>query len=204
MRKRSLRIPLLAVVFISLGVVVYKVVQNLSLQKIAEIEQNPIKILDYVPESALRLKEFRRIKIEGGRKVWELTGKEAVYLKAEKEAIIKKPRLVFFHENGETMELSGNEGHLFLNDGGMERIELQGTVEVIFQGYSLQTDELHYLQGDDRVVSPGKVTVKGQGLELEGVGMELSLQDEKIRLLDRVRTKIRPDQLENKRIKSAG
>ena len=204
MRKRSLRIPLLAVVFISLGVVVYKVVQNLSLQKIAEIEQNPIKFLDYVPESALRLKEFRRIKIEGGRKVWELTGKEAVYLKAEKEAMIKKPRLVFFHENGETMELSGDEGHLFLNDGGMEKMELQGTVEVNFQGYILQTDELHYLQDDDRVVSPGKVTVKGQGLELEGVGMELSLQDEKIRLLDRVRTKIRPDQLENKRIKSAG
>jgi len=204
MRKRSLRIPLLAVVFISLGVVVYKVVQNLSLQKIAEIEQNPIKVLDYVPESALRLKEFRRIKIEGGRKVWELTGKEAVYLKAEKEAIIKKPRLVFFHKNGETMELSGDEGHLFLKDGGMEKMELQGTVEVNFQGYILQTDELHYLQDDDRVVSPGKVTVKGQGLELEGVGMELSLQDEKIRLLDRVRTKIRPDQLENKRIKSAG
>ena len=165
MRKRSLRIPLLAVVFISLGVVVYKVVQNLSLQKIAEIEQNPIKFLDYVPESALRLKEFRRIKIEGGRKVWELTGKEAVYLKAEKEAMIKKPRLVFFHENGETMELSGDEGHLFLKDGGMEKMELQGTVEVNFQGYILQTDELHYLQGDDRVVSPGKVTVKGQGLE---------------------------------------
>ncbi|MEE8075335.1 MAG: LPS export ABC transporter periplasmic protein LptC [Candidatus Binatia bacterium] len=204
MRKRSLRIPLLAVVFISLGVVVYKVVQNLSLQKIAEIEQNPIKFLDYVPESALRLKEFRRIKIEGGRKVWELTGKEAVYLKAEKEAMIKKPRLVFFHENGETMELSGDEGHLFLKDGGMEKMELQGTVEVNFQGYILQTDELHYLQGDDRVVSPGKVTVKGQGLELEGVGMELSLQDEKIRLLDKVRTKIRPDQLEKKRIKSAG
>ncbi|MFQ5541595.1 MAG: LPS export ABC transporter periplasmic protein LptC, partial [Candidatus Binatia bacterium] len=53
-------------------------------------------------------------------------------------------------------------------------------------------------------VSPRKVTVRGQGLELEGVGMELSLQDEKIKILDRVRTKIRPDQLENKRIKSAG
>jgi LPS export ABC transporter protein LptC len=204
MRKLSIRIPLLAVVFISLGVVVYKVAQNLSLQKIAEIKQNPIKVLDYIPESALRLKEFRRSKIEGGRKVWELTGKEAIYLKAEKEAMIKKPWLVFFHENGESMELSGDEGHLFFNDGGMEKMELRGTVEVNFQGYNLQTDELHYLQGDDRVVSPGKVTVKGQGFELEGVGMELAIQDEKIRLLDRVRTKIQPDQLKNKRIKSAG
>jgi LPS export ABC transporter protein LptC len=204
MRKQGIRIPLIAMVFISLGIVVYMVAKNLSLQKIAEIEQNPIKVLDFVPESALRLKEFRRSKIEGGRMVWELTGKEAVYLKAEKEAVIKRPWLVFYHENGETMELSGDEGHLFFNDGGMEKMKLQGTVEVNFQGYILQTDEIHYLQSDDRVVSPRKVIVRGQGLELEGVGMELSLQDEKIRLLDKVRTKIRPDQLENKRIKSAG
>ena len=204
MRKYRIRIPVLALVFISLGVVIYKVAQNLSLQKIREIEENPIKVLDLVPESALRLKEFRRSKIEGGRKVWELTGKEAVYLKAKKEAVITRPWLVFYHENGETMELSGDEGHLYFKDGRMEKMKLQGTVEVNFQGYILQTDEIHYLQGDDLVVSPRKVTVRGQGFELEGVGMELSLQDEKIRLLDKVRTKIRPDQLENKRIKSEG
>ncbi|MCZ6563369.1 MAG: LPS export ABC transporter periplasmic protein LptC, partial [Deltaproteobacteria bacterium] len=181
MRKHATRILLLAVVFVSLGVVIYKVAENLALQKIGEIEQNPMKILDLVPESALRIKEFRRSKVEGGRKVWELTGKEAVYLKAEREAVIKKPWLVFYRETGETMEVNGDEGHLFFNDRGMEKMRLQGSVEVNYQGFILRTDEILYLQDDDRVMSPGKVTVSGKGLELEGEGMEISIRDEKIR-----------------------
>lgn len=211
MRKHVTRILLLAAVFVSLGVVIYKVAGNLALQKIGEIEQNPMKILDLVPESALRIKEFRRSKIEGGRKVWELTGKEAVYLKAERETVIKKPWLVFYRETGETMEVNGDEGHLFFNDGGMEKIfndggmekmQLQGSVEVNYQGFILRTDELLYLQDDDRVSSPGMVTVNGKGLELEGEGMELSIRGEKIRFFNRVRTRIQPDQFEKRRISS--
>ncbi|MCZ6549270.1 MAG: LPS export ABC transporter periplasmic protein LptC [Deltaproteobacteria bacterium] len=202
MRKHATRILLLAVVFVSLGVVIYKVAENLALQKIGEIEQNPMKILDLVPESALRIKEFRRSKVEGGRKVWELTGKEAVYLKAEREAVIKKPWLVFYRETGETMEVNGDEGHLFFNDRGMEKMRLQGSVEVNYQGFILRTDEILYLQDDDRVMSPGKVTVSGKGLELEGEGMEISIRDEKIRFFNKVKTRIQPDQFEKKRLAS--
>ncbi|MCZ6450184.1 MAG: LPS export ABC transporter periplasmic protein LptC [Deltaproteobacteria bacterium] len=202
MRKHATRILLLAVVFVSLGVVIYKVAENLALQKIGEIEQNPMKILDLVPKSALRIKEFRRSKIEGGRKVWELTGKEAVYLKAEREAVIKKPWLVFYRETGETMEVNGDEGHLFFNDGGMEKMRLQGSVEVNYQGFILRTDEILYFQDDDRVMSPGKVTVSGKGLELEGEGMEISIRDEKIRFFNKVKTRIQPDQFEKKRLAS--
>ncbi len=202
MRKHATRILVLAAVFVSLGVVIYKVAENLALQKIGEIEQNPMKILDLVPESALRLKEFRRSKIEGGRKVWELTGKEAVYLKSEREAVIKKPWLVFYRETGETMEVNGDEGHLFFNDGGMEKMQLQGSVEVNYQGFILRTDEIIYLQDDDRVSSPGMVTVSGKGLELEGEGMELSIRDEKIQFFNKVRTRIQPDQFEKKRLSS--
>lgn len=202
MRKHATRILLLAAVFVSLGVVIYKVAENLALQKIGEIEQNPMKILDLVPKSALRIKEFRRSKIEGGRKVWELTGKEAVYLKAEREAVIKKPWLVFYRETGETMEVNGDEGHLFFNDGGMEKMQLQGSVEVYYQGFILRTDEILYFQDDDRVMSPGKVTVSGKGLELEGEGMEISIRDEKIRFFNKVKTRIQPDQFEKKRLAS--
>ncbi len=202
MRKHAPRILLLAAVFVSLGVVIYKVAENLALQKIGEIKQNPMKILDLVPESALRLKEFRRSKIEGGRKVWELTGKEAVYLKAEREAVIKKPWLVFYRETGETLEVNGDEGHLFFNDGRMEKMQLQGSVEVNYQGFILRTDEILYLQDDDRVSSPGMVTVSGKGLELEGEGMELYIKDEKIKFFNRVRTRIQPDQFEKKRLSS--
>jgi LPS export ABC transporter protein LptC len=84
----------------------------------------------------------------------------------------------------------------------MEKMRLQGSVEVNYQGFILRTDEILYLQDDDRVSSPGMVTVSGKGLELEGEGMELSIRDEKIQFFNRVRTRIQPDQFEKKRLSS--
>lgn len=199
MRKR-IRILLLASILVSLGVVIYKVAENVWLLKLREIKQDPTKLLDFVPEAALQLKEFRRSKIEQGRKVWEITGDEAVYLKAENEAVIKRPRLIFYQENGETMEVNGDEGRILFTDQELEEIQLQGAVEASYRGFVLKTHEIVYLRNNNQVISRGKVTLSGEGLELEGVGMEFSLPDDKIRLQDSVRTRIEPDRLGSERV----
>ncbi len=204
MGRKRIRLGLLVVILASLGGIVYKVSEHIWLMKAREIKKNPLKILDYVPEAALQVKEFRRAKVEGGRKVWEVAGEEARYFKAEKEAVIKKPRFIFYDKNGETIEAMGNEGHLFFTDQEMEKMQLKGQIQLSYHGFVFQTDEILYFKSKDQVVSPGKVTLKGDGLELEGVGMEIALQDEKIRLLQKVKTKIQPEQLENKRGRSNG
>ncbi|MFQ5904147.1 MAG: LPS export ABC transporter periplasmic protein LptC, partial [Candidatus Binatia bacterium] len=184
-----------------LGGVAYKVAEHLWLMKAREIQRNPLQLLDYAPETTLRIKDFRRTKVEGGRKVWEVFGEEARYLKAEKEAVIEKPRIIFYDKKGETIEATGNEGHLSFTDQGqeMERMQLRGGVQVSYQGFVLRTDEALYDKSKNQLVLPGRVTVKGDGLELEGVGMEIALQEEKIRLLQRVRTKLQPELLGNRR-----
>ena len=98
---RPSRIIILSVISISLGAVIYKVAETLWLQKVMEFQEDPVKILDLLPQPTLQLKEFRRSKVEEGRKVWEITGDEAVYIKAEREAVITSPRLVFYNENNE-------------------------------------------------------------------------------------------------------
>ena len=70
MRRKGIRLILLIAIFASLGGVAYKVAENFWLMKAREIKKNPSKLLDYVPEAALQIKDFRRAKIEGGRKVW--------------------------------------------------------------------------------------------------------------------------------------
>lgn len=197
--RHRIRLFLLAAVLTSLTVLVYKAVQTVSLQKIIEIEKNPIKLLDSLPEAALQVKDFHRTKVEGGRKVWEVAGEEARYLKAEREAVIKMPRFVFYHKNGETLNVRGNEGYLFLTDQDVEKIQLQGDIQVNYSGFVLRTHEVSYLKSRDRVISPGKVTLTGDGIEVEGVGMEISLTEERIRLRQKVRTKVEPEQLEGKR-----
>ena len=208
MRHKSLRVVLLIGIFASLGAIAYKVADSVWLAKVREVQKNPRKLLDYLPEAALQVKDFRRSQVEGGRKVWEVTGDEARYLKAEKEVAIKKPRFVFYDKNGETIEATANEGHLFFTDQEtekhemMEKMQMQGDIKVSYQGFVLQTDEIVYLKSKNQVVLPGKVTVKGDGMELEGVGMEIALDDEKMRLLQKVRTNLQPELFGKRRVRS--
>lgn len=204
MRRKSLRAVLLIAIFASLGGITYKVVEHFWLMKAREIQKDPRKLLDYVPEAALQIKDFRRAKVEGGRKVWELFGAEARYLKAEEEAVIKKPRFIFYSQDGKTIEATGDQAHLFFHEKEMEKMQLLGEVQVSYQGFVLQTEEALYLKGKEQVLLPGKVSVKGDGLELEGMAMEISLQDDKIRLNKKVKTKLQPEQMGNKRSKSDG
>ena len=101
--RKKRRLALLVVVFLGLAGVGYKVFQMISAAK-QEISKNPIKALDYLPDSALHVKEFRRAKVENGRKIWEVMGEEADYFKDQKQAVIKKPRFVYYDQNGEAAE----------------------------------------------------------------------------------------------------
>lgn len=206
MRRKTFGTILLIGIFASLGGVAYKVAENIWLMKSREIRKNPAKALDYLPEAALQIKDFRRAKIEGGEKVWELFGEEARYLKAEKQLLIKKPRMILYQKDGSTVESAGNAGQLWLagEEGEMERVQLSGEVRIQYRGFILKTDEILYLKGKNQVVMPGKVAVKGDGLELEGVGMEIALDDEKMRLLQKVRTRIEPQKLEKQRAPTDG
>jgi len=198
--RKSRRTILLLAILLSLGGVGYKATEFVQrVQK--EIKKNPVKALDYLPESALHMKEFHRAKIENGRKLWDLFGDEASYFKEQKEAIIKKPRFYYYDKKGEVVETTGDEAHLYINENELERMELRGDIQVSFQGYLLKSEEANYLPAKDQVILPNRTTVVGEGIELEGSSMEIELEDRKIRLVHRVKTKIEPEKLAKKKNK---
>lgn len=100
--RKARRSILLTAILISLAAITYKVTDILR-RVHKEVKATPIKALDYLPESALRLKEFHRAKIEDGRKVWELFGDEASYFKEQKEALIKKPRFYYYDKKAKLL-----------------------------------------------------------------------------------------------------
>jgi LPS export ABC transporter protein LptC len=167
-----------------------------------DIRKNPLKVLDYLPESSLKIKDFHRAKIENGRTVWELYGDEASYFKEQKEAVIKNPKFLYYDKKGEVAETTGNEAHVFLNEKDLERLDLRGGVKVTFQGYVLNSEEANYLPAKDQIILPNRTTVAGEGLRVEGARMEVDLEEKKIRLVQDVRTKIEPDKLAKKKNKS--
>ena len=198
--RKSRRTILLLAILLSLGGVGYKATEFVQrVQK--EIKKNPLKALDYLPESALHMKEFHRAKIENGRKLWELFGDEASYFKEQKEAIIKKPRFYYYDKKGEVVETTGDLAHLYINEKELERMELRGDIQVSFQGYVLKSEEANYLPAKDQVILPNRTTVVGEGIELEGSSMEIELEDRKIRLVHRVKTKTEPEKVAKKKNK---
>jgi LPS export ABC transporter protein LptC len=195
---KSRRTILLMAILISLGGVGYKVSEIMHrVQK--EIKANPFKALDYLPESALQIKDFHRSKIENGRKVWELFGEEANYYKEQKEAVIKKPRFYYYDKKGEVAETKGEEAVLSLNEKELDKMELRGGIEVTFQGYVLKSEEANYTPAKDQIILPNRTTVVGEGIALEGARMEVELEAKKIRMIQAVKTKIEPGKLGKKK-----
>jgi LPS export ABC transporter protein LptC len=189
-------------IVLSLGGVAYKVTQTVqNMEK--EIKKNPLKALDYLPESSLQMKDFHRSKIEDGRKVWEIFGEEAQYFKEQKEAMIKKPRFYYYDKKGEAVETLGDEARIYLNEKELEKLVLRGGVQVTFQGYVLKSEEASYLPAKDQIVIPNRTKMTGEGLELEGASMEVELETQKIRLVNNVKTKIEPEKMANKKNKPA-
>jgi LPS export ABC transporter protein LptC len=196
--RKTRRIVLLVVIFISLAGVGYKVAETIVANKVKELKKNPFQALNYLPESALHMKDFHRSKIENGRKVWEIFGDEASYYKEQKEAVIKKPRFYFYDKKGETAETTGELARIFLNDKELEKMELQGGVQVVYQGYVLKSEEAIYVPAEDQIVLPSKVVMIGDGMQLEGSRMEVELQGKKVRVLRNVKTRLEPEKLRNK------
>jgi len=189
---------LLLVIFLSIGGVAYKVGESLWIMKAEEIRKNPLKALEYLPESALQMKDFHRAKLENGRKMWELFGDEANYFKEQKQAIIKKPRFYYYNKQGEIAETTGATARLFFNEKELEKMHLDGGIQVTYQGYVLKSEEATYFAEAGRIVLPKRATVVGNGLEIEGSRMEVELEVKKVRLLQNVKTKIEPDKVAKK------
>jgi LPS export ABC transporter protein LptC len=196
--RKARRYILLAAILISLGGVTYKVAEIVRRAQ-KEIKANPLTALDYLPESALQIKDFHRSKIEDGRKVWELFGDEANYYKERKEAVIKNPRFYYYDKKGEVAETKGDQALIYLNEKELERMELRGAIEVTFQGYLLKSEEANYTPADDQIVLPSRTTVVGEGIAVEGARMEVELEGKKIRMIQAVRTKIEPEKLGKKK-----
>ncbi|HEX6440428.1 MAG TPA: LPS export ABC transporter periplasmic protein LptC [Candidatus Binatia bacterium] len=200
MRKK--RLLLLVAIIASLGAVGYKVTAEIWANKLRDIRQNPIKLLDELPDSALNIKDFRRAKVENGRTVWELLGEEASYDKDQRQAVIHKPRFLYYDKNGEVAEASANIAHVYLNEKELEKMQLEGGIEISYSGYLLNSQEATYLPAKEQIVMPQRTTLTGEGLELQGASMEVDLGESKVRLVRDVKTKLEPEKLAKQKAKS--
>ena len=200
--RKTRRALLLTVILLSLAAVAYKV-SDVVRQMKKVVKKSPIAALDSLPDSALQIKDFHRAKIENGRKVWELFGDEANFLKDKKQALINRPRFIYYDKKDEKAETSAETAHVFLNEKELERLELKGGVRVSMKGYVLTSESANYVPAKEQISLPTRTQVVGEGISIEGASMEVEMEEKKIRMVRDVRTKIEPEKLANKKSKTS-
>ena len=201
MSGRRFRTILLIAISALLGIVTYKVGESVWQAKKKGLSKTIAReALNLMPDQALQIKDFHRAQVEGDRKIWEVFGDEAKYNKDEKLLAVQKARILFYQKDDTTIEAIGKEGNLWMGEGqsDLEKAQLLGEVQVTFRGYVLRTNEILYFKSRNMMVLPSRVSIKGEGMELEGSHMEISLTDEKLHLNGNVRTKVVPNKLPTK------
>ena len=145
--------------------------------------------LDFLPEAAQRIQNFRRVKMEGGRKAWEIAAREAQYFEDEHQVAVQAPEVSFFLKDDQgVISIRGDQGKLFLNGRDMDRVELEGGIEVHFKDYVVRTQRAVYERASDTVVSPTAVTITGNGLALSGGRMTVEMEAQRLHLDGNVAT----------------
>ncbi|MBI3768870.1 MAG: LPS export ABC transporter periplasmic protein LptC [Deltaproteobacteria bacterium] len=144
--------------------------------------------LDFLPEAAQRIQNFRRMKMEGDRKAWEIAAREAQYFEDEQQVKVEGPEVTLFLKGDQgPISIRGDQGKLFLNGRDMDRAELQGAIEVRFKDYLVKSDRAVYERASDTVVAPA-VTITGNGLAVRGGRMTVEMEAQRLHLDGTVET----------------
>jgi len=150
------------------------------------------KIVELLPNVAQRIQDFHRVKIDNGRKVWEVSAREAQYLESEQTVVVDAPLVEIFLADGRSVSLRGTGGKVFLHERELQRVDLSGSIEVQLGDYALHTDTAHYEADRGVIVAPGDVRITGADFELVGQHMEVDVAAQQLVLSDRVQTTLWP------------
>lgn len=133
------------------------------------------------PGVDVELTEIRFSETREGVRKYLLAAASATY-SARGISSVKRIEVTFFDASGrETMRLRADEGDLSGND---QWVNLRGDVVLTgSQGFVLKTDHLTYSKADDRLQTDAKVVLESAQGVLQGRGLIVLPQQERLQLL---------------------
>ena len=183
--RRRVRGALGLVVLLAVGAVGVQLGRNLWIQHLRSLRTSA---LDFLPEVAQRIQNFRRVKMEGDRKVWEVAAREAQYFEEDQEIVVREPEVAFYLKGDQgAVSLKGAQGKILLAGREMQRVDLDGGIELKFRDYIVKTDRATYTQEADSVVTPS-VAITGEGLTLNGGRMTVEMGTQRLLVEGKVET----------------
>ncbi len=138
-----------------------------------------------------RMTEFRRVKMQDGKKVWEIVARQARYFADTNAVVIDTPEVSLYFSDGEAVALRCQEGTVHLNgESDLLHIDLRGNLEIQIGAISLKTDQATYDRQKNTISSDGVIYVVGQGFTLEGKGYTVAVDTKQLTLKAEVYTTV--------------
>ncbi len=150
------------------------------------------KVLELVPDAAQRIQDFHRVQVRDGRKEWEIAAAEARYFDQEQRVVVRQPMLRLYLADGREVGVQGAEGVVSLDGKELRAVDLRGEIVVTLADYTVRTSEARYDRAADRITAPGGVEISGRDIDARGMGMEVEVDTQKVRLLQDVQMTLRP------------
>lgn len=185
--RARVRVALIAVVMAGLGGI------GFALGRAVLERRSPSSAADEaarLPDVSQRIRDFRRVRVTDGRKVWELKAREARYLESSGEIVVTDPEVSFYGDRG-TVRLSGREGRVRLEGRDLGRVELRGRIEVRRGDLRARAEEATYVRDRNAIAVRSGLRISGRSLTLTGDVLVVDLAAERVRVLGNVVTTFR-------------
>jgi LPS export ABC transporter protein LptC len=148
--------------------------------------------LEFLPGVSQHMRDFHRVKVQDGRKVWEVSAQDAQYFQEDNLVVVRHATMDLYLRDGRTVGLKGDEARIILDGREVNRVELSGAIQVTASEYVIRTDRATYDQTRNLISAPGAVEISGQALELRGDSMEVEVATERVSLFHNVSTQLQP------------
>jgi LPS export ABC transporter protein LptC len=139
--------------------------------------------------SQVGLQEINFVQVKEGVKLWELKAEAVEYQQPKNLISFKKVTLTYFprdnNKDNKPVVLVGKMGKL---DTQTKNIYIEGEVVISTPGgYELKVPYFHYKENIREVSSDGAFTLKSPDILLEGQGLTMNLDSQKVRVKSKVR-----------------
>jgi len=147
-----------------------------GLVRFHDLKKDPEAALALLPENSDgSLNNIHHVATRDGVKEWTLDAESVRYKKSENKSILKGVTITFFLKNGESVQVTGDDG-VFLTD--TKNMEISGNVVVRNGSNEMKTERLRYDHKNRSVFTDTPIAVQGDGIRLRGNNMAFSFGSE--------------------------
>ncbi|HVO28158.1 MAG TPA: LPS export ABC transporter periplasmic protein LptC [Candidatus Margulisiibacteriota bacterium] len=148
--------------------------------------------LDFLPGVSQHIQDFHRVKVQDGRKVWEVAADDAQYKEEDETVIVHGAALQLFLKDGRILGLKSNDGQILLAGREMISVDLTGAIQATLTDYVMRTERATYDHQQRIVSAPGAVEISGRAFQVRGDSMTVDVNAERLTLQHNVSMQIQP------------